>query len=489
MRPLSDCGAAGVRLLFEEEEGLLLLEELLDDEPREDRPLEEDDLDELLEEERAESLSPRAWVTASRSSCVRDEGAPQAGAVRDRAKIAVSERRPSMAPPGLAEQTPATARLFDRRRLRGRFSRSATRYARDSRRKELQMPKVAMVDLAARHASVGEEVERRVIEVLRGGAYVGGATVAAAEAAAAGFFGREAGVGVASGTDAIMLALQALGLRVGEEVIVPALSFFATAGAVAAIGLVPVIADVRADGLIDPEAVAAVMSGRTRAIIPVHLFGNQAPLLDFGVPVVDDAAQAVGAGPGCSVGVLTALSVYPTKTWGAAGEGGFVLGERGELLERVRALGNHGGSARGYDTVAGWGGRNSRLDALQAAVLLGHAPAIAGRVARRRALAARYDAGVPSSVRPLARSPGSAVHQYVVLVERRDAVRRVLVERGIESRVYYERPLHQEPALLGRGYAPNAEHLSARMLALPLRSSMSEEDVDAVLAALWEVVE
>lgn len=347
--------------------------------------------------------------------------------------------------------------------------------------------RVHIAELGRRHQEVAPEVEERVLAVLRSGQYVGGPVVQEAEALAARWFGREGAVGVGSGTDALMLALQAVGVGPGDEVIVPALTFFATAGAVCQLGAVPVVVDVREDGLIDPAAARAAWSPRTRAIVPVHLFGNraEAPLLD--VPVVDDAAQAIGAEPPASVGALTAGSVYPTKTWGAAGDGGFVVGE-GTLLERVRALGNHGlAGPHLHEAIGGWVGRNSRLDAIQAAVLLGHAPRLAERVARRQAHARWYDAHLPPTVRPMPRDPGCPVPVYAVLVEDRPRVQAALDRANIDWQVHYPRPLQAQPALRHlRAHTPVAEHLCARLLALPVHEGLSTSDLERVAAALRE---
>lgn len=350
------------------------------------------------------------------------------------------------------------------------------------------MHEIRLIDLARRHAEAAPDVEARVLEVLRGGRYVGGPVVQRAEARVASWFGRAGAVGVASGTDALILALQAVGVRPGDEVVVPALSFFATAGAVCRLGAVPVVVDVREDGCLDPDAARRALTPRTRAVVPVHLFGNLAEAPELGVPVVDDAAQAVGTEPAASLGALTALSVYPTKTWGAAGDGGFVLGEP-ELLDRVRALGNHGASEpHVHEAVDGVVGRNSRLDAIQAAVLLGHADHVARRVAARRANAAWYDAHLPPAVGRLPRHPGSAVHVHAVLVERRDAVREALRRRGIETAAHYPRPLHAQAALRGAVAHPTpvADHLCARLLALPVHSGLSRADLERVAEALGE---
>jgi len=352
------------------------------------------------------------------------------------------------------------------------------------------MKPVCMADVAARHAEVSDQIERRVLEVLRSGRYVGGPQVREAERLAARWFGRADAVGVASGTDALMLALQAAGVRPGAEVIVPALTFFATAGAVLAIGARPVVVDVLEDACMDPDAAARARTHLTAAVIPVHLFGNLAPAPDLGVPVIDDAAQAIGGRVPRSNGVLTTLSTYPTKVWGGAGEGGFVVGDRAELLERVRRLGNHGLGAEPdlHFLVSGVVGRNSRLDAVQAAVLVANEPRIQPRVEHRRALASRYDAGLPAGARPLPRDDDSPVHQYLVLVEDRGRVQAHLAARQIESRVYYPLPLHHQPALLQPAHTPVAEQLCTRLLALPIHRGMDDADVDRVLTALHEVV-
>lgn len=349
---------------------------------------------------------------------------------------------------------------------------------------------VRMSDLAARHAAVAGDVEARVLAVLRSGAYVGGPWVAEAEALAARWSGRAGAVGVNGGTDALILGLQALGVRPGDEVIVPALSFFATAGAVCAIGAFPVVADVLPDdACLDPDAAGNLVTPRTKAIVPVHLFGTLAGHPDAGVPILDDAAQAIGADPPASTGILTAISTYPTKTWGSAGDGGFVIGDDPELLGRVRMLGSHG-SAGGHHHVeiAGAVGRNSRLDAIQAAILLGHAPALAERLARRRAIAAAYDAGLPPEIRPLRRSPGSPVHQYVVRAPDRDRLRHHLAMRGIETAIYYPKPLGDQPALSdrARGDTPVARALCAELVALPVHEGLGDDDLARVLEACSE---
>jgi UDP-2-acetamido-2-deoxy-ribo-hexuluronate aminotransferase len=207
--------------------------------------------------------------------------------------------------------------------------------------------------------------------------------------------------------------------------------------------------------------------------------------------ILDDAAQAIGADPAPGYGHLTATSTYPTKTWGSAGDGGFVAGDDDELLDRVRRLGNHGMvEPHVHDRVtAAHTGRASRLDAIQAAVLVGHADALGPRIARRRLLAERYDRGLPSGLRPLPRQPGCAVQQYCVLASDRDAVMRGLEARGVGCAVYYPRPLNRQPALRDARSAPTptADRLCAELLALPIHD-VGLAEVDRVLEVLHEVV-
>jgi dTDP-4-amino-4,6-dideoxygalactose transaminase len=343
-----------------------------------------------------------------------------------------------------------------------------------------------MADLGARHARVAADVERRVIEVLRSGRYVGGPVVRDAEVRLAAVFGYAHGVGVNSGTDALAYALQAMGIQPGDEVIVPALTFFATAEAVARIGAVPVVADVRADlPLLDPDHLP--LGPRTRAIIAVHLFGEACVLPDPGVPVLDDVAQSAGATPPTRAGRVGAASFYPTKTLGAAGDAGVVLADDPAVTDAARKLASHG-MPRPYvhERVNGHVGGNSRLDALQAAVLLGHLTDLEARVARRRALAARYDAGLPADVVPLPRGPGHPVHHYVVRTARRDALAAALAAAEIETAVYYPRSLSAQPALQGYPTAPtpNADRYCAEALALPVHEGLGDDDIDRVLAVI-----
>lgn len=351
------------------------------------------------------------------------------------------------------------------------------------------LPPIALVDLAARHRRVADEVERRVLAVLRGGRYVGGPVVEEAEGAVAALLGRRFGVGAGSGTDALALALKALGVGPGDEVIVPAVSFFATVESVLHTGATPVLVDVGAPRpLLDPDAAAAAVTTRTRAIVPVHLFGDVAPAPALGVPIVDDAAQSVGTSPPPRQGLLAAVSFYPTKVLGAAGDGGLVATDDPELAQRLRRLGSHGMSVNNvHHRVAGHVGGNSRLDGVQAAVLLGHLAALHERVARRREIAARLDALLGDLALP--RDPGSPVSVYVIRHPRRDRLQAELQRRGVLTAVYYPLPMSAQEVIGGdlaraRAATPRAAAFCDEALALPCHEDLSEADVVRLLEAL-----
>lgn len=350
---------------------------------------------------------------------------------------------------------------------------------------------IRLSDPAGRYRADAPETEAAVLAALRSGRWIGGEVVADAERIAAELFDRRLAVGVNCGTDALMLGLLAVGVRPDDEVIVPAVSFFATTEAVVAIGARPVFVDVRDDGCLDPDAAVRARTARTAAIVPVHLYGTRCEAPDLGVPTVDDAAQAVGGAPSRSVGALTAISTYPTKTWGGCGDGGFVLGDDPDLVARVRRLANHGMTSEPHvhHRIGAAIGRNTRLDAVQAAVLTVSAPRVADRVARRRVIAARYDAELPPGARSVPRDAGSPVHVYAIRCRDRDRVRAALAERGVEAGVYYPRPMYLQPAIGGSpGACPVAEALCAEVLALPVHEGLDDGAVNDVLAALYAVL-
>lgn len=364
---------------------------------------------------------------------------------------------------------------------------------------------VPLVDIAAQMAEIADEVRGGFDEVLARGAFIGGAVVEQFEREYAVLCGTQHCVGVANGTDALELALRAVGVRPGGEVIMPANTFIATAEAVCRIGAVPVPVDVRPDTLlIDPDAVAAAVSSRTEAVVPVHLFGQVAPVEELrairaleGTPIVEDAAQAQGAArhgtPAGSLGDIAATSFYPGKNLGAAGDAGAVTTDDPALARTVRLLGAHG-SERKYDHEVV--GMNSRLDALQAVVLSAKLTRLGRWNQRRRAAAECYGELLADAdgVR-LPRSAAGNVdvwHLYVVQVDRRDRVLNRLQEDRIGAGIHYPVPIHLTGALAHLGYRegefPNAEQAARRILSLPLYPHITPEQQQRVAGRLVEAV-
>lgn len=340
-----------------------------------------------------------------------------------------------------------------------------------------------MADTAARHRRVAAVVEEKVLEVLRSGRYVDGPVVEEVQRRLSHLFGWKFGVGVNSGTDALSYALMAIGVRPGQEVVVPAVTFFASAGAVARIGAIPVIADIRADlPLLDPAQIP--IGPNTAAVMAVHLYGEACRLGSMPVPVVDDTAQCAGANPPIREGVIAGVSFYPTKTLGAAGDSGMVFCDDPEWAHRLSRLNHHGmPSAYLHEKVGGHVGANSRMDAMQAAVLLAHLQDLEARVSIRRQHASLYDSHLPSWVQRLPRWEGHPVHQYVVRVPHRDRLRQHLSDHGIESAIYYPIPLSKQPALsdFPRLPTPNADHFCAESLALPVHECLEENALPRIL--------
>jgi dTDP-4-amino-4,6-dideoxygalactose transaminase len=360
---------------------------------------------------------------------------------------------------------------------------------------------VPFVDLAAQSAEILDEVAPAVRDVIARGAFIGGAPVKDFEAAYAAYAGVAHCVGVANGTDALALALRASGVGAGDEVILPANTFIATAEAVSHVGAVPVPVDVDRDLLlIDPDAVAAAVTARTRAIMPVHLFGQTAPVADLvpiaekaGAVIIEDAAQSQGASragrQAGTWGLAAGTSFYPGKNLGAAGDAGAVLTDDADLAARVRVLADHGSPRKYVHEVVG---TNSRLDAVQAIVLSAKLLRLEGWNERRRRAADRYDellAGI-EGVRTPRRHPDNldVWHLYVVQVEDRDRVLAALIERGIGAGIHYPTPVHLTAAYAHLGHRsgsfPVAEAAAGRILSLPMFPHLTEEQQVAVVDAL-----
>ena len=359
---------------------------------------------------------------------------------------------------------------------------------------------IPILDLGRARARIAPQLEERWKRILDENSYVLGPEVRELETAFAAFQEVEGCVAVANGTDALILALRALDLRPGDEVIVPAFSFFATAEAVALLGGKPVFADVDPQTLnLDPADAAARITDRTVGLLPVHLYGRPfdvdallALCEKRGLWLVEDAAQAHGARfKGRRVGgfgKLAAWSFYPTKNLGCFGDGGAVTGNDRGLLDRVRLLANHGQTSRYHHVLVG---TNSRLDSLQAAVLNCRLALLEEDNARRRELACRYYGGLAGAgdVQLLPDREGvlSVYHQMTIRTSRRDALMEHLKSVGIASAVHYPAPLHKLPAMEGLvdvqdGNLPVSTAAAREVLCLPIYPELTNEQVDRVCA-------
>jgi dTDP-4-amino-4,6-dideoxygalactose transaminase len=361
------------------------------------------------------------------------------------------------------------------------------------------MTAVPFVDLAVAHAEVAEEVHEGFDRVLATTAFVQGPDVADFEREYAAFAGAAHCVGVGNGTDAIELALRALGVGPDTEVVLPANTFVATVEAVVRAGARPVLVDTDPDHLlIDPARAASAVNPSTGAVVPVHLFGQLAPiepLLELGPPVVEDAAQSQGATQHGRrfFGSLAATSFYPGKNLGAYGDAGAVVTGSAELARAVRLLANHGSESKYHHETLGF---NSRLDTLQAVVLRAKLRRLDEWNGLRRAAAERYTnllADVAGLVPPR-QAPGNqhVWHLYVVRVPRRDEVARTLGELGIGCGIHYPVPVHLTPAFHSLGYArgdfPVTEEAAGEILSLPMFPQITEEQQVRVADALRKVL-
>jgi dTDP-4-amino-4,6-dideoxygalactose transaminase len=361
---------------------------------------------------------------------------------------------------------------------------------------------IPFVDLSAQHAAVAEEVAEGWQEVLGRTVFIGGPQVAAFEREYAEFIGVSHCVGMANGTDAIEIALRALGVGRGDECILPANTFIATAEAVSRAGATPVLVDCADDEtyLIGTDAVEAAVTPRTRAIIPVHLYGQAAPVERLlpsarhsGIWLLEDAAQSQGARRhGTSAGGLgdaAATSFYPGKNLGAYGDAGAALTNSADVAAQMRMIRDHG-SARKYEHEVL--GVNSRLDTLQAVVLSAKLRRLAGWNAARRAAAARYDellSGCDAVIRPRTLDGNEHVwHLYVVRVPQRDRLLKELHAAGIGAGIHYPVPVHLTAAYAGLGYAegafPVTERTARELLSLPIFPEITAEQQERVVSVL-----
>jgi dTDP-4-amino-4,6-dideoxygalactose transaminase len=362
---------------------------------------------------------------------------------------------------------------------------------------------IPQLDLAAQYTSIAGEIREAVERVLVSQQFVLGREGAALEEEIAGLCGVAHGIGVASGTDALILALRACGIRAGDQVILPPFTFVATGSAVSALGAQPVFADIHPNTYnVNPAELERRVTPRTRAIVAVHLYGLSAdmdPILEFArsrnLPVIEDNAQAIGAAykgrPTGSLGDIACLSFYPTKNLGAYGDAGMAVTNSRELAARLRTLRNHGQTAKYVSSEPGW---NSRLDELQAAILRVKLRHLADWQRARQSHAAEYTrqfSQIPGVMPPVAPQDCDHVyHQYTIRVEKRDALQQALNERRIGSAIYYPVPLHLQPlyASLGhkRGDFPHAERAAEEVLALPMYPELRAEQIAHVTETISE---
>ena len=362
---------------------------------------------------------------------------------------------------------------------------------------------IPQFDLSDQYAAVGAEIRTAIDRVLSSQQFVLGREGAAFEEEIAVLCGVAHGVGVASGTDALILALRACGVQAGDEVLLPTYTFVATGSAVSALGAKPVFVDIRPETYnLDPSELERRVTSRTRAIIAVHLYGLAAdmdPILAFAksrkLPLIEDCAQAIGAlyksRRAGSFGDAACFSFYPTKNLGAYGDAGMVVSNSAELAAHLGTLRNHGQTAKYRSSEPGW---NSRLDEMQAAVLRVKLRHLAEWQGTRRSHAAEY-------TRLLQQVPGimpphepegleHVYHQYTIRTEQRDALQRHLAARRIGTTVYYPYPLHLQPLYAHVGHRagdfPHAERAAQEVLSLPMYPELRKDQIAHVVEAIAE---
>jgi dTDP-4-amino-4,6-dideoxygalactose transaminase len=362
---------------------------------------------------------------------------------------------------------------------------------------------VPLLDLKPQYRAIREEVDAAIARVVESQHFILGPEVAGLEEEVAAYTGSGHGVGMSSGTDALLSALMALDIGPGDEVIVPTFSFFATAGVVARLGAMPVFVDI--DPItcnLLPDAVAAAITQNTRAVIPVHLYGRMVELggledglAGMGIAVIEDAAQAIGAfdtrgRKAGSVGTMGCFSFFPSKNLGGFGDGGMTVTPDEALAGALRMLRMHGMEPKYYHAVVGG---NFRLDALQAAVLRVKLRHLGSWTAGRRRNADTYRqlfsaAGLDEDIVLPPDEPGHIYNQFVIRVRQRDELRAFLTRRGIGSEIYYPVPLHRQECFRHLGYAdgslPNAELAARETLALPIYPELEESQLERVVAAV-----
>jgi len=363
---------------------------------------------------------------------------------------------------------------------------------------------IPMVDLKVQYAAIREEIDRAVLEVIRSTSFILGPQGKALEQSVASYHGVRHGIGVASGTDALHLALRAAGVGPGDEVITTPFTFIATAEAISYVGAAPVFVDILPDTFnLDPAQIEKRITGRTKAILPVHLYGHAAdmgPIMEIAasrkLTVIEDCAQSFGAEyrgrRTGGIGHLGCFSFFPSKNLGAYGDGGMIVTDDASLADRVTSLRNHGSKVRYYHDEVGY---NSRLDEIQAAILNVKFRHIDAYIAGRRRSAERYAKAlaVPGITVPVEREGCTHVyHQYTIRLKDRDAVKQRLDAAGVSNMIYYPVPCHLQAAYrdlgMHAGSLPVAEQAAREVLSLPMYPELTEGQITAVAAAVQKAL-
>lgn len=366
--------------------------------------------------------------------------------------------------------------------------------------------KISMLDLGAQYKAIGSEIENAIKAVLESQQFIMGPEVRELERELASYCGTEYAVGCASGSDALLLALMACGVGTDDEVITTPFSFFATAGSIVRLGAKPVFVDIHPETFnIDERMIESAVTKRTRAIMPVHLFGQCAEMQvikevaeRYGLSVIEDAAQAIGAQYGGKraggLGAVGAFSFYPSKNLGGMGDGGAMTTNDGDLAERLRSLRSHGAKKKYFHDEVGI---NSRLDSLQAAILRVKFKYLDEWARKRRENAARYgklfmEAGlVQDEMICLPQEAGAVSHvynQYVIRAKKRDELKKYLAEQGIGTEIYYPLPLHRQVCFrdlgVGLNSLPKSDAASEEALAIPVHPEMDEIGQEYVVSKI-----
>ena len=374
------------------------------------------------------------------------------------------------------------------------------------------MKKIQMVDLQTQYQHIKAEIDKGIEEVIASAAFIKGPKVAAFQGHLEEYTGAKHVIAVGNGTDALQIALMALGLQPGDEVITPTFTFIATAEVVALLGLTPVVVDVEWDTMnMSVGSIRKAITPKTKAIVPVHLFGQCADMeaimaiaREHNLFVVEDACQAIGAKytfrdgttkQAGTIGHIGCTSFFPSKNLGCYGDGGAIFTDDDELAEKMKAVANHGCFVRYHHDFVGV---NSRLDSIQAAVLDAKLPHLDAYIAARQRAAAYYDKAFANNAHIL--TPGHhkasthVYHQYTLrLIDvDRDAVREELAARGIPAMIYYPIPLHLQKAYQDPRYVPGdfpvAEKLAACVLSLPMHTELDDEQLEYITRNVLDIV-